>query len=589
MRRSTTVCIIAMAAAAFTGTGTAAAQTNIRLRVIAKVGDPAPALGPGRVISSVGTPSVADSGLVAYTIADEIEGALVVANVADPTSKRVAIREAMIPHTLFSLQTITQHHILGDGRVAVVGLISGSTLPAGASGAMIETASGPALTAFAGMGYVGDGSYLGSISACRVNPSGAMLVVGTLTGAGLGFDGPQVLLRIEEGPFGNVVTPLLRSGEPLSPIDPGVVVLCDLSGIALNASGIALAPVLVQRAEWPEPRTVLVMQAPGSAPVQVLAPGEAFVLDGASFTVTSILDASLNNTGTLAFTAAADCSALGLIGAPVVGRISQPLGTGRVVTIDSVGGQQLGGTPAGTSLAVAHFVWSVTPDEALVNGLAGGAGVNSSNDLFLAAGSDRNLTSVLREGDPGPELPPGVMIAYLSGAIAVGPDGYAAISADLAGPDFQQSNRFALFLITPSGQVRLAARFGQMVQLSPTLAMPLRGFAFNARSNGQDGRPRSLARGGRLYFRADFDDGMFAIMEASHSGCNAADVASLGGAPGPDALLTADDVVVFLSAFFAGEVAVADVGSLGGQAAPDGELTVDDVVVFLAAFFSGCQ
>lgn len=589
MRRSTTIWVLALAAAAVAGAGGAAAQSNIRLRVIAKVGDPAPALGPGRIIGTVGTPSVADNGLVSYTIADEIEGALVVAFVADPTSKRVAIREAMIPHTLFSLQTITQHHILSNGRVAVVGLISGSTLPAGASGAMIETETGPALTAFAGMGYVGDGSYLRSISACRVNPSGTMLVVGTLTGAGLGFEGPQVLLRIEDGPFGSVVTPLLRSGEALSPLDPGVIVQCDLAGIALNASGVALAPVLLQRPDWPEPRTVLVMQAPGSSPTQVLAPGEVVWRAGLSYVITTILDSSLNTAGTLAFTAAADCPSLGLVGVPIAGRIAGPLGSARTVTIDSVGGDQLGETPQGTVLSVAHFVWSVAPGETLVGGLAGGAGVTSYNDAFLASGGDRNLTSVLREGDPGPELPIGVNIAYLSGSITAAPDGYAAVTADLMGSDFEQSNRFALFLITPDGQVRLAARFGQMVQLTPTLAMPLRGFAFNARSNGQDGRPRSLARGGRLYFRADFDDGMFAVMEASPAGCNAADVASLGGATVPDGTLSADDVVAFLSAFFAGEVAVADVASLGGAAVPDGELTTDDVVAFLAAFFAGCM
>ena len=587
MRRPIITCCAALAAV-FADVGHATAQSNVRLRVIAKVGDPAPALGPGRFIGSVGTPSVADNGLVSYTIADEFEGALVVAFVADPASKRVAIREALIPHTLFTLQTITQHHILSDGRVAVVGLIGGSTLPAGASGAMIETESGPSLSAFAGMGYVGDGSYLRSISACRVNPTGTMLVVGTLTGAGLGFEGPQVLLRIENGPFGSVVSPLLRSGEPLSPVDPGVVVQCDLSGIALNPSGVAMAPVLLQRPQWAEARTVLVMQSPGASPVQVLGPGEVILRDSAPFTITSILDASLNSDGTLAFTAAADCPSLGLFGVSIAGRVAAPLAPVRAVTIDSVMGDRLGATPEGTQLSIAHFTWSITPGSTLVSGLAGGAGLTTFNDAFLARGGDRNLTSVLREGDPGPELPAGVTVAYLSGSIAVSPDGYTAVTADLAGPDFEQSNRFALFLITPDGRARLAARFGQNIQLSPTLAMPLRGFSFNARSNGQDGRPRSLARGGRLYFRADFDDGMFAVIEASPAGCNAADVASLGGGPVPDGALSADDVVAFLSAFFAGEVTVADVAALGGAAAPDGVLSADDVVVFLSAFFAGC-
>lgn len=67
-----------------------------------------------------------------------------------------------------------------------------------------------------------------------------------------------------------------------------------------------------------------------------------------------------------------------------------------------------------------------------------------------------------------------------------------------------------------------------------------------------------------------------------------ADVASLGGAPGADGQLTADDVVAFLSAFFAGDLWLADVASLGGGAGGDGQLTADDVVAFLSAFFAGC-
>ena len=68
-----------------------------------------------------------------------------------------------------------------------------------------------------------------------------------------------------------------------------------------------------------------------------------------------------------------------------------------------------------------------------------------------------------------------------------------------------------------------------------------------------------------------------------------ADVAALGGGAGGDGQLTADDVVGYLAAFFAGNLAVADVASLGGAPQPDGQLTPDDLVVFLAAFFGGCQ
>ncbi|MGH7130445.1 MAG: GC-type dockerin domain-anchored protein [Phycisphaerales bacterium] len=70
--------------------------------------------------------------------------------------------------------------------------------------------------------------------------------------------------------------------------------------------------------------------------------------------------------------------------------------------------------------------------------------------------------------------------------------------------------------------------------------------------------------------------------------CGRADIASLGGLAIPDGQLTADDIIVFLDAYFRNIFVVADVASLGGIAGPDGRLTADDVIVFLAAFFAGC-
>lgn len=70
---------------------------------------------------------------------------------------------------------------------------------------------------------------------------------------------------------------------------------------------------------------------------------------------------------------------------------------------------------------------------------------------------------------------------------------------------------------------------------------------------------------------------------------NIADVALLGGAPGCDAQLSADDVVFYLTQFFANNTAVADVVGLGGSGGPDGLITADDLVAFLGAFFTACD
>lgn len=78
------------------------------------------------------------------------------------------------------------------------------------------------------------------------------------------------------------------------------------------------------------------------------------------------------------------------------------------------------------------------------------------------------------------------------------------------------------------------------------------------------------------------------VLAPSTAACNLADVGSLGGAASPDGQLSADDVIVYLDAFFAGNLGVADIASLGGAAGPDGQLTADDLILFLSSFFDGC-
>ncbi|MGH7132973.1 MAG: GC-type dockerin domain-anchored protein [Phycisphaerales bacterium] len=85
------------------------------------------------------------------------------------------------------------------------------------------------------------------------------------------------------------------------------------------------------------------------------------------------------------------------------------------------------------------------------------------------------------------------------------------------------------------------------------------------------------------YDANDFGPGAFLITSCP------ADVASLGGTLGPDGILTVDDIVLFLSHFFANDTAVCDLAQLGGTPGADGQITVDDLVLFLSLFFSGCQ
>ncbi|MGH7130908.1 MAG: GC-type dockerin domain-anchored protein [Phycisphaerales bacterium] len=104
--------------------------------------------------------------------------------------------------------------------------------------------------------------------------------------------------------------------------------------------------------------------------------------------------------------------------------------------------------------------------------------------------------------------------------------------------------------------------------------------AFNTNFSGDFGAVCTSASSGVVQIHL--------ISNLPAGGCNAADVAGLGGSIGPDGLLTADDLIVYLNAFFANNLAVADLVTIGGNPPPDGVITADDLIFFLSQFFSPC-
>jgi hypothetical protein len=79
-----------------------------------------------------------------------------------------------------------------------------------------------------------------------------------------------------------------------------------------------------------------------------------------------------------------------------------------------------------------------------------------------------------------------------------------------------------------------------------------------------------------------------AVVERVIRNCGVADIATVGGGLGRDGSITADDLIIFLNAFFNNNLAVADIARAGGQTVPDGQLSADDIIAFLASFFAGC-
>jgi hypothetical protein len=66
------------------------------------------------------------------------------------------------------------------------------------------------------------------------------------------------------------------------------------------------------------------------------------------------------------------------------------------------------------------------------------------------------------------------------------------------------------------------------------------------------------------------------------------DVAGANQSTTPDGQLTADDIIVFLSWYFASDTR-ADVAGANQASTPDSQLTADDIIVYLSRYFAGCS
>ncbi|MCU0689080.1 MAG: lamin tail domain-containing protein [Phycisphaerales bacterium] len=69
--------------------------------------------------------------------------------------------------------------------------------------------------------------------------------------------------------------------------------------------------------------------------------------------------------------------------------------------------------------------------------------------------------------------------------------------------------------------------------------------------------------------------------------CSPSDVAGPNQSTGADGALTADDIIVFLGWYFAGD-SRADVAGANQSTSPDEQFTADDIIVFLGRYFTGC-
>ncbi|MGH7131698.1 MAG: GC-type dockerin domain-anchored protein [Phycisphaerales bacterium] len=205
--------------------------------------------------------------------------------------------------------------------------------------------------------------------------------------------------------------------------------------------------------------------------------------------------------------------------------------------------------PAGSTLSAA---WAVNTDGTVVVGHA------------TTPSGDRAVRWTVAAESLG--TPP---VTESSRAFGVSGDGSIVVGTAAAG-----SGPIAIMWTAATGMVDLNTYL-------PTLGLNLENWRLTA--------ARRVSRDGTCIvgegLHNGVDEGWIAHISLA---CNLADIASIGGAGTPDGHLTVDDVVEFLSEFFAAQPP-ADVAIVGGARGRDGQYTADDVILFLSRFFLDCD
>jgi hypothetical protein len=269
--------------------------------------------------------------------------------------------------------------------------------------------------------------------------------------------------------------------------------------------------------------------------------------------------------------------------------LSAALGPG--ATLTAIGPPVALTSPSATATAGFAVPVRFTRDLALFSALLRVDHASPSIDRL--ASSDRQLPTTGLTPDLAPLL-------AANAQLHAGPRGSLAFIAPAAQPGQSAQPTLIRLVPGPPGTGPSTASVDVLARLGQSLTLPALGqgtidqLALTAgQSSPADGRPSPFTDAGQLTLSARVNiPGLgfrlaAIVTQPLVASCGIADLASPGPTPGPDAELTADDVIYFISLFSTGQ-AQADLAGPGPTPGPDGERTADDVIYFINRFIAGC-
>jgi hypothetical protein len=328
--------------------------------------------------------------------------------------------------------------------------------------------------------------------------------------------------------------------------------------------------------------------------------GQAIVSFGqqASLPTRLTVGATLSNSSLTVTSLSGD---LATSGAHVVARVGLSDGSSGLVHISAAGertllatsGDPTDASPGSAPVGSVPVNFAVTPSGRVY--FRGSVQTGAAPLLRVDLASPRAVTTLLRVGD----VLPGLTCRTVS---AIGPFVNSSgervlLSVDLGFPG-EPTSKDAVLIYDPVAGIVPVLATGDSVTLSPGVTGTVIAASVPTRFNttGDDGRATAMTPNGVAAVNAVVDVAgtprqtllrIATSLPPAPAGCGFSDVAGPGQAIGFDVQLTADDIIVYLNWFFAGDTR-ADVAGPGQSTTPDGQFTADDIIVFLNRFFAGC-
>ncbi len=135
-----------------------------------------------------------------------------------------------------------------------------------------------------------------------------------------------------------------------------------------------------------------------------------------------------------------------------------------------------------------------------------GSSVTASNNTAAWAFNEGEFHSILREGDPAPGLPAGVLIGDSPTPWAVNAEDQIIVGSYLTGSGVNSTNSFAVWARDTSGVLSLLVREGDLVEVRPGIFKTVDWIAMAGGSGGEDGHLQYLNDQGEYLYELGFTD-----------------------------------------------------------------------------------